>query len=173
MYSLIRFFLQLSLLRRRPQELPQSVFLLVAVLLADLLVGGLGSAAYFDGLMRSLLANAVHIVIFGMLLLGTLSYYRFPFRFVQTASAVLGVNVLVGVLFMASDLVLGQFLGLKVLAAFINLGLLAWVHLAVGHILRHSYEVELWIGILLAIGYSVVGAILVNTLVPPVMPVVN
>ena len=85
----------------------------------------------------------------------------------QTAAAVYGVGVLFGLVMLVVQLLSDGF-RLEPLAAMVNLVALGWIHVAMGHILRHALEMELWAGIVIAVGYTIIGLTLVNTYIPPV-----
>ena len=165
--SLLTFFLQLCLLKRGPQDLPASVHLLGVSAAVSLIVGALGTTTYFGGGFRALAASTLDTILIGGLVYATLAFAGQKPRFVQTATAVYGVSVLFGLVMLVVRL-LADGLDLAPLAAMVNLIALGWIHVALGHVMRHALEMDLWAGIVIAVGYTIIGLTLVNTYIPPV-----
>ncbi|MEJ2575159.1 MAG: hypothetical protein P8106_00370 [Gammaproteobacteria bacterium] len=167
MPAILRFFWELCLLRRAPQDLPASTALLASLLAINLVLGTVAMAAQFGGSGTAFLASALDAAVLAGLLYATLSFAGHPRRYVQTLTAMYGVTVLFSAVLVAVQW-LAVSLQLEVLAAFASLVLLAWVHVALGHVLRHALEMDLWAGIVIAIGYTVISLILVSTYFPTV-----
>jgi hypothetical protein len=165
--ALLRFFWELSLLRRAPQDLPASAALLGAVFAVNLLLGMAVMAGQFGGAGRALLASLLDAGVVAGLVYATLAFSGHPRRFVQTLTAMFGVAVLFSAMLAVVQWVAVS-LNLEVIAAFAGLLLLAWVHVALGHVLRHALDMDLWAGIVIAIGYTVISLVLVSTYFPPV-----
>jgi hypothetical protein len=156
LYPLIQFFAELCLLRRAPQDLPASALLLGTVLIADLLVGAvLGLAVDLSPLVA--LAEGLVDVIFtlGLLYLALRLLDRLP-RFLQTATALLGAGALLGVVAILplSLLPSGESSQHSALAGLLFLGLIGWSILVTGHILRHSFDLRLAQGVVIAVAYN-------------------
>lgn len=169
MYSLLRFFWELSLLRRAPQDLPASQTLFLLTVVANVLVGTLGVAAELGGVQVGLVVSLFDAAIVAGLLYGTLSLAGKVARFMQTATALFGLGALFGLAVLLTTL-LWRGLQIEAVAPLVLLGLLAWVHVALGHVLRHALEIELWAGIAIAVGFTVVGVLLVNSFFPGFTP---
>jgi hypothetical protein len=164
--ALFQFFWQLGLLRRAPQDLPASTALLGVLLAANLLLGTVVMAAQFGNAGAAFMASLLDAAVVAALLYATLRFSGHPGRFVQTLSAMYGITLM----FSAVLALLQWFavtLNLEVLAAFASLVLLAWVHVALGHVLRHALDMDLWAGIVIAIGFTVISLVLVSTYLPP------
>lgn len=168
MNSLLSFFIDLAWLRRKPQDLPISPVLLTLALLLSWLIGTAGSVTYYDGVQRALLANGLDILVISVLLRASLGVAGFPERFLQSATAIFGISGLFGALLLVIDVAASAF-GLKIFAAFMSLILLVWVHLIIGFILQHALEKERWAGIVIAIGYTLIGVIVVSHFIPTVI----
>ena len=166
MQALIRFFWQLCLLRRGPQDLPASPPLLGLMAVTNGLVGVLGSLDYFGTPGRAMAASLLDTLLVAGLVYATLGFAGHRPRFVQTLTAVYGVGVLFGAVMLVAQSLVGA-LGALPLVALINLIVLGWLHLALGHVLRHALEMDLWAGIAIAVGYTVIGLTLVNIYFPP------
>jgi len=163
---LVRFFFDLCLLRRAPQDLPASWALLGVTLLADLLTGMMLASAV--GISPGMgLAQSLFDVAFMLVLLYGALYLldRLP-RFLQSATALLGSSALLG---FAAAVPVGllppdQEGREPIGAALLLLTLVLWSILVTGHILRHTFQLRLGQGIAIAVlytyfAYSLLGAI--------------
>jgi hypothetical protein len=164
LYALIRFFAELCLLRRAPQDLPASTALLGAVLVANLLVGAVvGLVAGLSPLIS--LAEGLIDVVFtlGLLYLALRFLDRLP-RLQQTATALLGAGALLGLVAIVplSLLPSGQPSEQSALAGLLFLGLIAWSVLVTGHILRHSFDLRLAQGVVVALAYNLLAYSLIS-----------
>lgn len=168
MLVIINFFIELALLRRAPQDLPPSPALFLLVLLVGLGAGlllaitagvGLGS-----GLLQSLLDLAL---ILGALSLALRLLGR-PQRFLQTATALVGVDSLITLMAL---LPVGLARpaeadsSLLALAGLLFLLLVAWSVLATGHILRHAFGLTLLQGAAIAIGFDLLSFMIIGGIV--------
>jgi len=164
LYPLIQFFFNLCLLRRAPQDLPTSTALFRLVLVADLLAGLLlGFVVDISPLLA--LAEGVVDVIFSLslLYLGLRFLDRLP-RFQQTATALLGASALLGcvAILPLSLLTDGRSGEQSAYAGLLFLALIAWAILVTGHILRHSFDLRLGQGVLIAMGYNLIAYTLIS-----------
>lgn len=164
--DLIEFFIQLCLLRRAPQDLPVSSALLGLALIADLAVGTVLGAVVALSPMLTLAEGLVDVLFtLGLLYLALQLLDRLP-RFHQTATALLGAGALLGLLaivplsFMSS----GQPSEQSALAGLLFLALLAWSILVMGHILRHSFDLRLGQGVVVAIAYNLLSFFLISVI---------
>ena len=121
MLALVRFFWQLCLLRRGPQDLPASAPLLGLLAVLNVLIGAAGTLAHFGGAPRAFAASLLDALIMAGLVYATLAFAGHRPRLVQVLTAVYGIGVLFGAVFLPLQLLAGnaQALGLLVLA---NLG---------------------------------------------------
>ncbi|NCA90335.1 MAG: hypothetical protein EOM92_15955 [Gammaproteobacteria bacterium] len=168
MAALIRFFLELCLLRRAPQDLPGSSTLLGLVLAINLgasLLVGLAADLSAPVALGQGLADA--LLTLGLLHLA-LSLTRHPARFLQLATALLGAGALLSLVAVAPLLLLSgaESRGETSLAGLPLLVLLFWSLLVTGHILRHGLDLRLGQGVLIAVGYNLLASTLINTLLP-------
>ena len=168
MEALSRFFLELCLLRRAPQDLPASSTLLGLILtlnlVASLLVGlaadlsapvALGQGVADAFLTLGLLHLALHLT-------------RHPARFLQLATALLGAGALLSLMAVVPLMLLSgaESRGETSLAGLPLLVLLFWSLLVTGHILRHGFELRLGQGVLIAVAYNLLASTLINALIP-------
>jgi hypothetical protein len=147
---LLKIFLDISLLRANPQELPASDTVMLAALaayaLADVVgvldivsVGGAALAAAVDTL---LLVAATHLA---------LRWRHLENRFTQTLSALAGCGALISLLaWAAAGLVPARFPAEWVWAPF-----LIWYTLVLGHVLRHALSIPLVAGVTASILYLI------------------
>ncbi|MFP4062562.1 MAG: hypothetical protein ACLFNA_07240 [Halochromatium sp.] len=167
MLVIINFFIELALLRRAPQELPAS-----RVLFSLLLVVGLGAGLLLAltagvGLASGLLQNLLDLTLMLGALWVALSLCERRARFLQTATALLGVDSLITLLaLLPVGLARPENAesGLLALAGLLFLLLVVWSIAAAGHILRHAFEVTLLQGAAIAIGFDVLSFVIVGGL---------
>jgi hypothetical protein len=154
--ALTRFFIDLCLLRRAPQDLPASNVLLGLTLGADLLVGLMITIATGLSVPSGLVQALADILVMLVLLRMALVLTRRSERFVQTATALLGSGAVIGLLaILPVGLVAGgEQTGQSELAAMLFLVLLVWSILVTGHILRHAFDIKLGQGAAIAIIYN-------------------
>lgn len=168
MLALIQSFIELCLLRRAPQDLPASDALFSMALAADLLVGLLltvtGGLSFGAGLAQSV----VDILFMLVLLNGALRLVKRTARFSQTATALLGSSAVLGLLalFPISLISPGEQTGQSAIAALMFLVLVAWSILVSGHILRHTFDIRLSQGALIAVIYNLLAYSLMRGLFP-------
>ncbi len=166
MQALIHFFLELCLLRKGPQDLPGSTALFQALALVYLAVGAIVGVASGQGLWAALAQTLVDLgLLLGLLFLG-LQWTGRSARFLQAGAALLGSGALLSLLVlvplgMAPS---GEDAELRGLGALLFMALLAWSILVTGHILRHTLEVTLVQGALIAVAYNLLAYTLLGAL---------
>lgn len=153
MFDLIRFFYQLTLLKRRPQELPDSLFLLQVLLAIDLTLNLLLSLQAFEGPVDALMAILLELVLGAALLFAGLHSVGHSARWRQTFCALLGVGI-VGALVSMGYRLIAALLGLPLVAGVLDLVVFFWLILAMGHVVRHAFEIPLPFGILIIFAYT-------------------
>ena len=155
MRALLDLFLDICLFRKAPQDVPSSRALLRLCLLAyagsGLLVLLIGAPAQV-ALLQMLLDLAL---LSGLLYLG-LSARRHANRFEQTLSALTGSGSLLGLLALPLLFWLsGQPRGdAAALPSMLLLLLMVWSIAVMAHILRHAFEIPIWLGAVLALAYT-------------------
>jgi hypothetical protein len=165
---IINFFIELALLRRAPQDLPASQALLLIVLVvgvaAGLLLAMTAGVGLASGIVQSLLDLGLML---GALWLA-LQFVAHRERFVQTATALTGIDTLITLMAL---LPVGLARpadadsGLLALAGLLFLLLVAWSVLATGHILRHAFGLTLVQGAAIAIGFDLLSFVIVGGIV--------
>ncbi len=167
MWVLIQFFIELCLLRRRPQEIPPSEVLLVLVMAVDLVVGTLVGTTAGVSWLISLLQSAAEIALMLAALYGALTLFKHRGRFLQASTALLGSRAVIGLAAIPPLLlnpVGSQGNALAAVGAFMLLGLLIWGILVTGHILRYTFSLTLGQGSAIALAFQIVAVTLVTSL---------
>lgn len=163
-YPLIKVFVDIALLRAGPQHLPASVFLLILCLFGHALVGlllGLVSLPV-AGALLSALSGTVLVVA---LVQGLLIAARRKARFLQSATALLGAETLLGIA--ALPVMLWFYNSAdRALPSLLSLLLLVWSLAIIAHILRQALESSMAMAMLLALGYTVFSYYIADLLIP-------
>ncbi|MCB1803027.1 MAG: hypothetical protein KDI82_15155 [Gammaproteobacteria bacterium] len=168
MLPLLRYFLGLALLRRGPQDLPSSSFLLLLAAALGVLVGGANGVALFGGVAAALAANLLDLVLSLTMLLVVLQLRGHPARWLQTATAFQGLGALAGLSMLLLRPPLAA-LGLVDVAVLIDLLLMVWLQVALGGVIRHALDLPLAAGVMIVLVYTVVAFSLVTRVFPPVI----
>ena len=166
MYALIRFYLELALLRRGPQDLPASSALVALLALAGVIVGALGGMDMFGGLAPALGANLLDLVLSMTMLFLLLQFRGHPERWLQTAAAFLGLGLLASITMVGLTQVLLP-LGAASLVILIDIVLVVWLHMALGGVLRHALGIPLPLGIGIVFTYTLIAFSLISRVFPP------
>lgn len=169
MLQFARVFLNIALLRRGPQDLPASKFLL-ALLIALAVLANLAVSLAFDldvprTLERSLLAAALGLVLTAAIL----SVAGRPRRFLQSSTAMVGAELViapVGVLLLAVARPYGDFGNHPDWLRFFEGAYEAWDILIVGHIYRMALERNFFLCVLLAFACEIMVVAAVQGLFP-------
>lgn len=168
MLVIINFFIDLALLRRAPQDLPPSGVLLLMALAAGVMSGLLLAVTAGAGVGIGLLQSILDLA----LMLGALSlalrWLRRPERYLQTATALVGVDTLISLMALLPVGLarpVDAESGLLALAGLLFLMLVAWSVLATGHILRHAFSLTLVQGVAIAVGFDLLSFVVVGGVV--------
>ncbi|WP_328986408.1 hypothetical protein [Thiorhodovibrio winogradskyi] len=167
MLAILHFFIDLCLLRRAPQDLPASSVIFALVVVAGTLGSMLLALSAGEKALVGFLQGLLDIAFMAALLHVILRLVDKPARFLQTATALIGADTLIGlVALLPLSLAAGadETSGLLVLAGFLFMGLVVWGVLASAHILRHAFEIPLMQGVFLAIAYDVLAFFVIGGL---------
>jgi hypothetical protein len=169
MADLARIFIHIAFLRRGPQDVPASVFLLVMLNLVTLALYAIAGTA-LDLELGRLIGSAALMMALTLLLTGAmLSLASRPHRFVQTAVAIAGAELMLaplGCVFLALEHPYRAGLNYPDWLLFAEGLFVAWDVAIIGHVYRSALERSLLAGILL----SVACAIIVSSTVALVFP---
>lgn len=155
MGALLRVILQIVLLRQGPQALPASSFLLWLVLGAHWLTGvvlGLYSLAPVASMLSALAGTLIMAALVHTLLL----LHRRHERLTQTLMALAACEVLLGLLALPLTALFFAGAGAQDIAAMLSLLLLGWNIAVAAHIFRHALSTSMGVGLLFAIGYTLI-----------------
>lgn len=167
-YALVHPFVQLTLLRLKPQDLPYSPVLMGLTLAAHYVLG-VSLFLFRLPLLQSLLAAATGTILLCALAVSLLYLNRLQARAVQTVTALAGADVVVSVAalpvtaWLHGALSSGAASGLPGL---LFLLLLAWNLTVAGHVLRHALSAPLPLGLVIALVFYVVSVNILHALFP-------
>ncbi len=168
MNELARAIFDIALLRRGPDDLPASPFLLRLALLVYVALGAVGAAFYTGGLGETLAQTGLDLVlVFGFFGLLLAIHRRLP-RFAQTMTAVLGTGSLLYLLRLPLDVWLSALPegAPATLPALLMLLLAVWSIIITGHILNRALEIPFLGGIVLGVAFFVINVAAFATLFP-------
>jgi len=144
--------------------------LLAITLLANLLLAMCMLSDVYGNASRALLAGLVDNLFLLLVLWLLLLWKNMKSRFVQTATALFGTSLLLGLILVPLRTLIGpqtaEPTSAAVLAGLASLLVLIWFLVIMGHILRHAVEVSLGKGIVMAVIVFVVSNRLMEMLVP-------
>jgi hypothetical protein len=166
--AIARFFVDLCLLRRNPQDLPASASLLAAVLLVGLLGGMLLSLAAGAPVFVGVAQTALDFLLMLGVLHLALKALDKRARYLQTATALVGADTLIGLVALLPVGLAGPSLEESpqlLLAGLLFLGLVVWSVVVTGHILRHAFDIKLAQGVAIAVAFDVLSFVIVGGLV--------
>lgn len=167
MLAIVYFFIELCLLRRKPQDLPPSSALLALVLVAGLLGGVLlavsAGAPLLAGVNQTLLD---FLLMLGVLHVALKFTDKLP-RFLQAATALVGADTLIGIVALMPVGLAGPGLDDNpqlLLAGLLFMALVAWSVVITAHILRHAFDITLMQGAIAAVAFDIFSFVLVGGL---------
>lgn len=167
MHAIVNFFIELALLRRAPQDLPASTVLfwlvLTAALISGVMLAGSAGVQIMEGLEQTVMGFALML---GALYLA-LNLVKRPQRFLQAATALLGVETLISLFALLPVGLAGPVTanaGAQAFAGLLFLALVGWSVLITGHILRHTFGISLIQGVAIGIGFDLLSYVIVGAL---------
>jgi len=165
LYSLIKPFVELCLLRLTPQQLPASGLLLGITLAAHTVMGVLLSVQQLDA-VNAIAAGFLDTFLLCGLTLAALSVQRLQHRAIKTLSALAGSGTLISLAAFPVSIWLHQSHASpgSVLLALILLGLIGWSITVAGHILRHALSAPWFVGLVIASAFYGISIVVLNTL---------
>lgn len=165
MLAIIHFFIDLALLRRKPQDLPASPALFGLVLIAGLAGGVLLALTAGATLPLALVQTVLDMLLMLAVLQMALKWVKKPSRFVQTATALVGTDTLVGFAALLPVSLAGPGTGDSpqlVVAGLLFIVLVAWSVLIAAHILRHAFDIKLMQGAVIAVAFDILSFVIVG-----------
>ena len=170
MLALAYFFIDLCLLRRKPQDLPASSALFGLVLGVALLGGLLLSVSAGASLVAAVGQTLLDLLLMLAVLHLALKALNKQARYLQAATALVGADAVIGlVALLPVSLMRPVDTGAEpggdlVFAGLLFLGLVVWSVLVVGHILRHTFDLTLAQGVVIAIAFDVFSYVVISGL---------
>ena len=168
MHALIHPFVQICLLRMRPQDLPSSVVLLSVVLLTHTVVG-VAVAAIDLRFGQAVALAVIDTVLLCALTAGLLALRNLRERTVQTVSALAGAGSIIGFVAFPVSLWLHdtqeaseQSPALMVLL----LVVLGWSLTVSAHILRHALSAPFYLGLIVAVAFYWISVRILGSIFP-------
>ncbi len=169
MKPLLKLFIDICLLCAKPQDVPASSALMLLMLLAAIVTGVPAIIGSVDGLAPALMIGLIDVALILLLLRVFLTITGLSARLQQTATALFGTGVIINMLSIPVQMLLdvsAEYSAVQFLGALFYFALLVWSLVIMGHILRHSFKLQLSSGVLIAMGYFM----LINTLVRLFLP---
>jgi len=164
MEALIRLFGNICRFKKGPEDVPSSLNLLLALLICNLIIEMfLGLTVYSIGLAFFLTSLSV-IVLFAFSWVWLL-LFQLKERFLQTATAFIGISLFTNILCFIPVTLLWQ-MGVLVdnSYALVNLVLLIWILSIYAHIYKRALNVSFFLGLALSITYFITFSTLSNYL---------
>lgn len=176
MSELVRLFVQLALFKKGPQDVPYSLFLLIALFVAAFslelityLIPGLKKeeVEFLVYLRYLVVSNIIFVVVIYLLF----KLHGHSKRFIQSLTAMLGIDLLISIIFLPINLII-VFAGdneislLVALMALLYMLLFFWYLFVYLHIFRHGLSVSPIIAGMLSLGIFLLGISLNNLLLP-------
>lgn len=147
----LRLFWDIVRLRSGPQALPFSYGMLLLLVVLHMLID-IVLSAQASNLSGNLLSAAVNTAFTAGFVFVVLQWAAKSQRFVQTLSALLGTEILIGVIG-AVLLFLSQLPALALIVSIMYLLLIVWNGLVTAHILHHALDTSMLWGVVLALLY--------------------
>ena len=166
MFQLANFFVDIALLRRAPQDLPASMPVFIMVVLLNVIVATIGVADIIPG-ASAMAAAMTDVVIMLVMLRLVLMIQNRAARYVQTATAIFGSGIVLGLIALPLQLTIdpnAQGNEIPGIVSLAYLVLLVWSQLVIAHVLRHALDISFALGVGLALVYSVLSGVTIQTL---------
>ena len=168
--TISKAFFNICLLRKGPQDLPQSTVLLGLCLFMYTFIDVLltvQSRPFDDALMVSLVDVGVLLLVTYLIL----RQHHHLDRWLQTMTALFGTGVILGIFIF--PLVIGGVqneyeVWVQQIIVFLFLVMVVWNVAVLAHILRHAISTSIGIGIMIAILYIWMSSLLITMLFPEI-----
>jgi hypothetical protein len=161
---LLKLFFDICRLRARPQDVPASGPLMLLAIIAVVISGIPAIVDAVGGPIPAISISLLDVVLTLVLLKTFLGIMDLSPRLLQSATAIFGSGLIVNLFSLPVIWLLHSSTdnsGYRLLGGLLYYALLIWGLVIMGHILRHSFNLRLSSGILIAMAYFM----LINTLV--------
>lgn len=168
MASVLQTLIHMLQLRAGPQDLPATDRMLLGSIAAVVVASLLAIRSLYP-LELALARIGVDLLVQAGFVFAALQWTGHPARFRQTYAALCGTGALLVLLIWPLVDILGDRgpeATLSGIALMLLFGIYGWSVAVIGHILRHALELRMGVAVLLALGYFIGSAAIVETLVP-------
>ncbi len=169
MNRLFQLFVNICLLRAKPQDLPSSVFLAAVLAVVNLITGTLVVVGSFGSVLGGFLAQLMDIVLVALAFNLALRSVGKGGRFYQAMAAMYGCGILINFLSVPLILMSPEASALEGGAAtsgpwaLLYLLLILWAITIGAHIVRHTFDLPFALGVVISLGYFLV----INAMLQP------
>lgn len=165
---LILRFWEICLLRKGPEETPYSPPLLIILLLFGFLLDNLRINLLIPEQTYYQLAGVllIHTLLMLLLTASLLVIFGYRSRIIQTLTALGGTGIILSALILPFDYITNLTQGKFTMASIISLFVQIWSLVIVGHILSSALSVHRLTGIIIAIGFYILGIAAFSYLLP-------
>jgi hypothetical protein len=166
---LIKIFVGIFFLRAKPQDVPASSALLLLSIVLVIVSGVVSMFSTVGELTQGIVVSLLDVALTFAMVTVILKVMNLSSRLTQTATAIFGTGVIVNLVSLPVVWLWSSGFGssgFRLLGGLLYFVLLVWSLVIMGHILRHSFNLHLSSGILIAIGYFLVINNLVQSLFP-------
>lgn len=170
MKDLIKLFVNISLLKSKPQDLPTSEFFAVLLAVINLVGGALVVSKSFGSLTAAFQAQLLDVVLVALLIKAALQLTGKSARFYQTISALYGTGILINLVSVPLMIMTPEVSAQGEAAqggpwALFYLILVFWTIAIGAHILRHTFEIPFALGVAFSVSYFILIINLIQPLV--------
>lgn len=165
---LIMRFWEICLLRKGPEDIPYSLPLFVLLLLFGYLLDNLRINLLLPEVTAWQLAGILllHTLLMLLITSGLLLFFGYRARIVQTLTTLTGTGIILSVLLLPFDYLTRLNPNNLTMFSLIILAVQIWSLVIVGHILSHALSVHRLTGVIIAIGYLILGLAAFDYLLP-------
>ncbi|TDY00471.1 YIP1 family protein [Thiohalophilus thiocyanatoxydans] len=165
---LVSRFWEICLLRKGPEDTPYSPLLLVLLLVAGYLLDNLRTNLLLPEITAFQLAGIllVHTLFMVLVTVGLLSLFGYRARIIQTLTALSGTSIILSVLILPFNYISSLNPEKFTMVLLIIIAVQIWSLVILGHILSHALSVHRLTGVIIAIGYLILGLAALDYLLP-------
>ncbi len=165
MFKLVKDFFNICLLRGGPEELPYSYVLLGVTIVVNVFLSVLIGSMIHNLKLAGLTSIAA---LFFSFVFVKLLLHKKPERFVQTFSAMLGVDAIISIISLPSVYSLAYLKPGETAIMFFNLtgfALLVWVVIVYGYIFSKALSSMMGYGVAISVGYALLTIMIIEFIV--------
>ncbi|MCP3660960.1 MAG: hypothetical protein GY696_00450 [Gammaproteobacteria bacterium] len=169
MQKLINMYVDICLLRAKPQDLPGSMFLVWLTAALGMVSGAVVVVTTMGGVGPALLVSFIDLLLIAVLLRLGLQFTHKIARFEQTLAALFGSAVLINLLTMPIQRMIKQDPSTSIVGdvgLLFYLALVIWALVIMAHIIRHAFDIRFSAGVMISIGYFLLISFLIQSFFP-------